>query len=177
MSSDIKTVNLTLAIPLRHLGNEARSIEAKLNGLISQYVPAADGVLTKWSDLTIEDKGTIIDDQPFVFWRVSFTAHTFKPIEGKLVRGRVQRLLKRYFLAIAMDAFTVTVSIPDEFSSNRIVQSLMVEQDVYFKIKGSSEGVYRGELDQESLDLIAELSNQEKSRAENVYEYAKDFEY
>lgn len=180
MSSDIKNVDLTLAIPLRQLGDEKRAIEGKLNGLISQYLPEADGVLIKWSDLNIlNDKGIILDDQPYVFWKVSFTARVFRPIEGKKVTGKIQRLLKCYFLATAMNSFTVTVSIPEPLLKDETVENLKVEQEVYFKIKGSLEGVYRGEMDEECIELTKGLINQEMETDADrgVYDYAKEFEY
>lgn len=179
MTSDIKTVNLMLAIPMRFLGDEKRAIRNKLNNLVSQYVPEVDGVLIKWSDLNIlNDNGIILDEQPYVFWKVTFTAQVFRPVEGTLVQGKVHQILKHYFLAKAMNSFTVTVSIPEAHMDHKIVQNLMVGQDVYFKIKGSSEGVYRGELSDECVELTAGLKEEQRIRNEaNVYDYANDFEY
>lgn len=180
MSSDIKTVDLTIAIPPRKLGNERRTIEDKLNQLISQYIPEADGVLIKWGDLDVlSNKGIITDDQPYAFWKVRFTAHVFKPIEGKLVKGRVHRILKHYFIAKAMESFVVTVAIPESLTEHQIVQNLMVEQEVYFRIMGSSEGAYRGELDEECIELTNGVVKQELELdvERNVYDYARDFEY
>lgn len=168
---------MTVAIPPRKLGQECRkAIEFKLNQLKSRYVPEADGVLLNWHDLVIlNDKGIIIDDQPFVFWKVAFTANIFKPIEGKIIKGRVHKLLKQYFLATTMESFTVTVTICESLLDNNIVQNLMVQQEVYFRIKGYTDGVYRGELDEECLDMTNNLASQEMES--KVYDYAKDFEY
>lgn len=180
MSADIKTVDLTLALPIRYLGDEETAIKEKLDGLKSQYVPEADGVLIKWGDLQVlSDKGLILDDQPYVFWKVSFTAQVFRPIEGKLVKGTVHRMLRHYFLAISMDSFTVTVTIPEDLLEHDTVKSVAVGQQVYFKIKGSAEGVYRGELDEECLELTNGLMKQELEmiNEEDAYAYAKDFEY
>lgn len=180
MSTDIKTVDLTLALPIRYIGDEQTTIKEKLDGLKSQYVPEADGVLIRWGDLhVLNEKGIILDDQPYVFWKVSFTAQVFRPIEGKLVKGIVHKMLKYYFLAVAMDSFTVTVTIPESLLENDTVKNLTIDQQVYFKIKGSSEGVYRGELDDECLELTSGLVKQELERSgnENAYEYARDFEY
>lgn len=177
MSADIRTVQLTVAIPPRRLGQERRKvIEFKLNQLKSRYIPEADGVLLNWHDLVIlSDKGFVIDDQPFVFWKVAFTANIFKPIEGKIIKGNVQKLLKHYFLAVTMESFTVTVTICDNLMDNITVQNLMVQQEVYFRIKGYTDGVYRGELDQECLEMTNNLVSQEMES--KVYDYAKDFEY
>lgn len=180
MSADIKTVDLTLALPIRYLGDEEATIKEKLDGLKSQYIPEADGILIKWGDLhVLSDKGMILDDQPYVFWKVSFTAQVFRPIEGKLVKGKVHKMLKYYFLAVAMDCFTVTVTIPEPLLEHEVVKSLAIDQQVYFKIKGSAEGVYRGELDEECVELTNGLIKQELERIgdEDAYEYAKDFEY
>lgn len=180
MSSDIKTVNLTLALPPRDSKNVRSSIEDKLTGLVSQYVPEADGVLIKWSDLNVlNDNGIIIDDQPYIFWKVTFTAQVFRPIEGKLVKGKVHQMLERYFIAKAMNSFTVTVTIPETLATHHIVKALMVNQEVYFKIKGSSEGAYRAELDDECLDLTSGLIRDEVENTEDqtAYEYANEFEY
>lgn len=180
MSADIKTVDLTLALPIRCIGDEQNAIKKKLDELISQYVPEADGVLIRWGDLhVLNDKGIILDDQPYIFWKVSFTARIFKPVEGKLVKGKIHRMLKYYFLANAMNSFTVTVTIPEILLEHDIVKNLTVDQEVYFKIKGSAEGVYRGELDQECLDLTHGLIKNELEKSAEVgeYEYAKDFEY
>lgn len=180
MSTDIKTVKLTLALAPRYLGQEDKVIEQKLNGMISRYISEVDGVLIKWSDLVkLNDKGIILDDQPYVFWNIAFTAQVFKPIEGKLVKGKVHRIQKHYFIAKAMNSFTVTVSIPENHLDNDIVQNLKIEQDVYFKIKGSSEGIYRGELDDECLELTEGLVKQQEEMDVEVdaYAYAKDFEY
>lgn len=174
MASDIKTVDLTLALPLRHLGNERKAIEDKLNGLVSHFVAEADGVLLKWTDLTIiNDKGIIQDDQPYVFWKVSFTAHVFKPIEGRTVQGKVHKVQKHYIIAKAMSLFTVTVSIPENLLDNKTVQNIALDNDIYFKMKSCSGDVYRGELDEECLKLTKNSINSSKE----VYDYAKDFEY
>lgn len=173
-------MNLTIALSPRYLESEKRTkeIRDKLNGLVSQYVPEADGVLIKWDDLTLSnDKGIIIDDQPFVFWKVSFTAQVFKPIEGKIIKGKVHEVQKCYFIAKAMDHFTVTVSIPEALLTDDTIQNIMIEQDIYFKMKGSSEGVYRGELDEECLELTVKSIAQELEANRDDYEYAKDFEY
>lgn len=180
MSTDIKTVDLTLPLALRFLGDEKRAIERKLNGMLSQYFPEVDGVLIKWSDLTIlNDKGLIIDDQPYVFWKVSFTAQVFKPIEGKLVKGKVHRLQKYYFIAKAMNTFTVTVSIPELLLEHDVIKTLKIDQEVYFKIKGCSEGVYRADIDEECLELIKGLIQRELDMEVDgdAYAYAKDFDY
>lgn len=180
MSSDIKTVELTVAIPPRKLGIERRAIEEKLNGLISKYVPITDGVLIKWSDLEVlNEKGIISDDQPYIFWKVRFTAHVFKPIEGKVVKGKVHRVEKNYFIVKAIESFTATVTIPESLVNHHVVQNLMVEKEVYFKIKGSSEGAYRGEFDEECIELTSNLAKEELELdvERNVYDYAKDFEY
>lgn len=180
MSSDIKTVNLTVALPPRDSKNVRLSIESKLTGLISHYVPEIDGVLIKWSDLNVlNDNGIIIDDQPYTFWKVTFTAQVFKPIEGKLVKGKVHQTLKSYFIAKAMNSFTVTVTIPENLATHSIVQGLMVDQDVYFKIKGSNEGAYRGDLDEECVELTSGLIRDESENNDDrgAYDYANDFEY
>lgn len=178
MSSDIKTVILNIPLPPRQFGSEKRAIEGKLNDLVSQYVPEIDGILIKWSELNIlSDKGNIIDDQPYIFYKVSFTAQLFIPVEGKLVKAKVHRILKTYFLAIAMTSFTVIVTIPEELREIDLIKCLFVDQDIYFKMKGSSEGVYRGEIDQECIDLIEGLIKEDQDTSAGVYEYAKDFEY
>lgn len=178
MSSDIKDANLNIALPPRQSGNVRKAIEGKLQELISQYVPEIDGILIKWSDLNVlNDKGIIIDDQPYIFYKVSFRAHLFKPVEGKLVRAKVHRILKTYFLAIAMTSFTVIVSIPENFRQLDVIKSLSVDQDVYFKMKGSSEGVYRGELDENCIELIEGLVKEEQETNAGAYDYARDFEY
>lgn len=180
MSSDIKTVNLTVALPPRDTKNVRKSIEGKLTGLVSQYVPEVDGVLIKWRDLNIlNDNGIIIDDQPYVFWKITFTAQVFRPIEGKLVKGKVHQMLKSYFIAKAMNSFTVTVTIPESLATHSVVEGLMVDQDVYFKVKGSSEGAYRGELDNECVELTSGLIRDELENNDErgAYDYANEFEY
>lgn len=180
MLKDVKTVELNLALPMRYLGDEQRAIKNKLVNLVSTYVPELDGVLIKWSDLKIlSDKGQIIDEQPYIFWKVQITAQVFKPVEGKVVRGKVHSMMTTYLIAKALDSFTATVSIPEEFSEHKIIKNLMIEQEVYFKIKGCSEGVYRGEIDAECLELTSGLINQDidKSTEKDVYEYATNFEY
>lgn len=178
MSTDIKTVHLTIAIPLRRLGQEKYAIQDKLNILVSQYVPEADGVLIKWSDLEIlTDNGIIVDDQPYSFWKIRFTAHVFNPIEGKLVKATVHQILKQFFIVRAMKSFTATVAIPDKFAQHDFVKNLSIDQEVYFRIMGSSEGAYRGELDDESIELTAGLIKQQQEAEDNIYDYAKDFEY
>lgn len=178
MATDIKTVDLTVAVPMRFLGKEDRAIKEKLNRLKTRYVPEVDGVLIEWSDLSIlNDKGILIDDQPFIFWRISFTARVFKPIVGKIIKGKIDRILQCYFIAKAMNSFTVTVTIPDVYLNHDIVKNLMLEQEVYFKIKGSSEHVYRGEVDEECLELISNQIKQDQDAKEGEYFYAKDFEY
>lgn len=180
MSTDIKTVELTLPIACRHLGNEKKAIEQRLIGMISHYVAQADGILIKWSDLIIfNDKGIIIDDQPYIFYRISFTAQVFKPVEGKSVKAKVHRLQKSYFIAKALNAFTVTVSIPDNLLDHDIIKALSIDQEIYFKFRGTSDGTYRGEIDDECLDLISGLIQQQLEMAvdDDAYAYAKDFEY
>lgn len=176
MSLDILPVNLNVAIAYRHLGNERTAIKEKLNGMKSQYIPEADGILISWCDLQIlNEKGIIIDDQPFVFWKINFTAKVFKPIQGKLVKGRVRQILRNYFLAQAMDSFVVTVSIPEEFVNHHVIQKLMIEQEVYFKIKGSLKGAHMGEIDEQCLELTSTTAI--SYNEDEVYDYAKDFEY
>lgn len=180
MTTDIKTVKLTLALPPRALGNVNKVIEQRLNGMISQYLTEVEGVLIKWSDLVkLNDHGIIIDDQPYVFWKIAFTAQVFKPIVGKLVKGVVQRIQKHYIITKAMNAFTVTVSIPETYLEHDIIKNLKIEQEVYFRIKYSSDGVYRGEIDEECLEMVDELIKQEEEMdvEGNAYAYAKDFEY
>lgn len=176
MPPDKKRAYLTVALPPRNLNDIKNSIEGKLNGLVSHYVPEVNGILTGWNDLNVlNDNGIIIDDQPYVFFKVSFRADVFQPIEGKLVIGRVQQLLKSYFIVKVKESFTVTVTIPESLASHHIVTSMTLNQEVYLRIKGSSEGVYRGELDDECLDLT---NSQIIGRVENDdYEYAESFEY
>lgn len=178
MTSDIKEVNLTLALPLRSLGNEKMAIRDKMNSLVSHYVQELDGILTKYDDLNIlNDKGIIIDDQPYVFWKVSLTAHIFKLIPGKTIKGKVHEVQKCYFIAKAMNSFTVTVSIPENLANHEVVKNIMIEQVIFFKMKGCLAGVYRGELDEDCLELTRTNMEQEAMRESNVYDYAKDFEY
>lgn len=180
MSSDIQTLELTVPVPFRYLGNPKKGIEDKLNGLLSQYVAGADGILTKWADLAVlDDKGIILDDQPYSFWKISFTAYLFKPSEGKLLKGQVHKIQKLYLIVRALDSLNVTVSIPEKLLDHPVVKRIMVEKEVYFKIKGHLEGVYRGELDLECLELTETMFNQEMDEDVNkgIYDYADDFEY
>lgn len=179
MSADIKTVELTIALPPRKIGQERKAIEFKLNQLKSRYVAEADGVLLNWHDLEVlNDKGIIIDDQPFVYWKITFTAHIFKPIEGKIIKGRIQTLLPKYFLAVTMGSFTATVTISDSLIDSPVVQNLKIQNEVYFRIKGYAEGVYRAELDEECLEMTNNLADQDLDSLESkVYDYAKGFEY
>lgn len=176
MSTDIKTVNLTIPVAPRRLGRERNAIEDKLRTLISQYVPEADGVLINWSDLEIlTDKGIIIDDQPYSFWKIRFTAHVFRPVEGKLVKATVHQIHKQFFIVKAMKSFTATVAIPEKLAEHEVVKNLVLDQEIYFRFKGSSEGAYRGELDEECIEMTTDIVTQQEE--DNVYDYAKDFEY
>ena len=180
MSTDIKTVNLCLAIPPRKIGSEKSAIKEKLNGLISQYIPEADGILIKWNDLDIINKnGIITDDQPYTFWKVRFIAHVFKPIEGKLIEGLVSRIFKQYFVVKTMGSFAATVTIPEALSKHPAIENLSVDQEVYFRFKGISEGAYRGELDEECAQLTWDLVERriDGEKEQDAYEYAKDFQY
>lgn len=177
MKFDRKELHLTVAIAPRYQEDSRRAIERRLNGLKSKYLPDADGILLKWNRLRIlNDKGIIIEDQPYTFWKIIFWAEIFKPTEGKIVKGKVTQIMKSYLLAKALDSFTVTISISESASTHPIVNNLMLEQEIYFRIKGSSEGVYRAELDEESLAKSSKIRRKDNS-TKDIYHYAKNFEY
>lgn len=174
---DVRTIDMTMPLALRYMGQEREGIQERLNEMINQYVHELDGILIKWSDMTIGE-GVISGDQPYTFWKVQFQAQTFKPTDGKVVQGRVHRMLKNYFIGTALDSINVTVSIPDHLINDDIVKNLTVQQDVFFKIKGSAEGSYKGEFDEECIKLTEiHLKEEAEKSAGDVYSYAKDFEY
>lgn len=170
---------MTLPLAMRYLGQEKGALEERLNELINQYVHELDGILIKWNNMEIlSDKGLISGDQPYIFWKVRFTAQSFRPSEGKVVQGRVHRILKNYFIGTALNSFNVTVSIPDHLLTDDIVKNLTVQQDIFFKIRGSTEGAYKGEFDEECIKLTEiRLKEEAEKSAGDVYSYAKDFEY
>lgn len=176
MITDIKNIDMNVAIAPRHIRNPRGAIERKLSGMVSRYVHSADGILLKWSDLTIlNDKGMIIDDQPFLFYKITFVAQVFKPVEGKIVLGKIHQMEKSYLVAKAMNSFLVTVSVPEDQLQNKTYQQMMIDQEIYFRITGASNGVYMGTLDAECLKLTK--NSIKASATDEVYEYAKDFEY
>lgn len=169
---------MTLGISPRFQGSQRDAIEYKLNGLKSEYLPGPDGILIGWDDLDIlNDKGIILDDQPYIFWRVSFTAHLFRPSEGRLLKGKVHRIQKCYFIVKAMESFNVTVSIPEKLIDHPTVKQIMIDKEIYFKMKKKLDEKYRGELDEECIELTETLMNQELDDDKGIYEYAGDFEY
>lgn len=179
MAHDAQTITMTIPLAMRYIGQENSAIEERLNELVNQYVPELDGILIKWSDMNIlSDKGIISGDQPYIFWKIVFKAQAFRPSEGKVVEGRVHRMLKNYFIGTALNSFNVTVSIPDHLLEDEVVKNLTVQQDVFFKIRGSTEGVYKGEFDEECIKLTEIRFKEETEKcAGDVYGYAKDFEY
>lgn len=178
-SSNEKTVDLTVAIPPRKLGSVKRAISEHLNALKSRYVPETKGVLLSWSNLNIlNDNGIIMDDQPYIFWKVRFTAQVLDAEEGKLFKGKVHQIQKQYLIVKAMDFLTATVAIPESLAEESVIQNLLVDQEIYFRLTFSSRGDYRGQLDEECIELTGSLAGQQMDvDAENIYDYAKDFEY
>lgn len=166
-----KTILLNLAIPLRFLGREKIAINNKLNSLVSQFIPDVDGYLIKWRNLKILDnKGQIIDDQPFVFWKVSFEGHIFEPIEGKILKGKVAKLNNSFLIVKAMESFSVSVTIPEEFKKHPVITGVMLESEIYFRMKSR----YRGLLDAECIELSEKIINKQ---LDDVYAYANEFDY
>lgn len=178
-SSSKRIVDLTVAIPPRKLGSVGRAISDHLDSLKSKYVPDIGGILLAWSDLNISnDKGIIIDDQPYTFWKVKFSADIFEPEDGKLFKGVVQRIQKQYLIVRALDFLTATVAIPDSLAEDSVIQNLAVDQEIYFRLRLSLGGDYQGDIDEECIELTSNLGDQSMDAdPENVYDYAKDFEY
>lgn len=179
MVADQEWYEMTVPLALRHMGKEKSAIRERLNDLVNQYVPEIDGILIAWSDMSIlSDRGIISGDQPYIFWKIKFQAQAFRPSEGKVVQGRVHRMLKNYFIGTALNSFNVTVSIPEHLQEDPVVKNLYVQQDVFFKIKGSTEGAYKGEFDEECIKLTEiRVKEEAEKSAGDVYSYAKDFEY
>ena len=178
-SSNKRTVDLTVAIPPRKLGSIGRAISDHLTALKSRYVLDLKGVLLSWSNLEIlSDKGIIIDDQPYTFWKVRFTAHVFEPEEGKLFKGKVHTIQKQYLIVKAMEFLTATVAIPESLLEDSVIQNLSVDQEIYFRLTYIGGEDYRGELDEECVEMTSSLVGQQMDvDVENIYDYAKDFEY
>lgn len=178
MSKDIRTINLTLALAPRQLGDQKATITKKLDELKLQNVPEIGGVLLSWSDLQIiNDKGIIIDDQPFVFWKVTFIGHVFAMALGKVVKGNIEKIDETYFIAKAYDAFKVTVSISEEHIENSLTKSLAMSGEVYFRMTNVIAGAYRGILDAECLSLTEE-DRKNRGTEDNFFDYAQDdFQY
>lgn len=166
-----RTIRLKLAIPLRYLGKEEQAITDKINGLVSQYLSDVDGYLIKWKNLNIlDDKGTIIDDQPFVFWKISFEGHVFKPADGKVLMGKVKKITKSYLIVRALDAFSVTITIPEKFKDKPVIKAIMLESELYFKMKSLTMGI----IDEECIELSEGILTKQM---DDVYAYADNFEY
>ena len=174
-----KTVNMTVAIPPRKLGSINKAINEHVASLTSKYIPEAEGVMLKSSDLQIlSDSGIILDDQPYTFWKIQFTAHVFEPMPGKLFKGKIHKIQKQYLIVRALEFLTASVSIPESFYNDSVIQNLVVDQEVYFRLTSSSGGDYQGEIDEECIELtgslVAQLMEEDN---ENIFDYAKDFEY
>lgn len=168
---NFRTIRLNLALPLRFLGREEKAITDKINSLISQYLSEIDGYLIKWRNLNIlDDKGTIIDDQPYVFWRISFEGHVFKPEDGKILIGKVKKITKSYLIVRALDAFSITITIPEEFNDKPAIKTIMLESELYFKMKSLTIGM----IDEECIELSESILTKE---LDDVYAYADNFEY
>lgn len=178
-SSSKRTVDLTVAIPPRKLGSVGRAISDHLSNLKSKYVAELKGVLLDWSEMNIlNDKGIIIDDQPYIFWKVRFLAEIFEPVEGNIYKGRINRIQKQYLIVRAMEFLTATVAIPESLIDDSVIQNLTVDQDIYFRLTFSTGGDYRGDIDEECIELTSSLVGQQMDvDAENIFDYAKDFEY
>lgn len=174
-----KTINLTVAIPPRKLGAVHKAINDHLDALISKYVPEAEGVMLKWSNLQIlSDSGIILDDQPYTFWKIKFTAHVLEPIPGRLFKGKIHKIQKEYLIVRAMEILTATVAIPESFQNDSVIQNLVVDQEVYFRLVSSSGGDYQGAIDEECIELTcSSVDHHMEEDNENIFDYAKDFEY
>jgi DNA-directed RNA polymerase subunit E'/Rpb7 len=178
-STHEKVVNLTIAIPPRKLGDIYKAINDHVDSLKSKYIPEAEGVMLNWSDLQIlNDNGIIVDDQPYTFWKIKFTAHVFDPIPGKLFKGKVHKIQKQYLIVRAMEYFTASIAIPESLYNDIVIQNLVVDQEIYFRLTNTAGGDYQGSIDDECIELTGSLVGQQMEiDSENIFDYAKDFEY
>lgn len=179
MSTETKTIKLTLALAPRHIGNEQEAIKNKLKRMRLRSLPGHEGIMVESNNVQLlEQLGTILDEQPYVFWKVKFECVLFCPQIGNITKGVVQKILSGYFLAKVYESVTVTVSILDHLKDNDISKSLALGQEVYFRIKDAKEGTaITAEFDEECIDLVKnDLQN--TSNYTDVYApYSKDFQY
>lgn len=178
-SSNKRTVDLTVAIPPRKLGSVGRAITDHLQNLKSKYVPEIGGVLIDWTELNIlNEHGILVDDQPYAFWKVRFLAEIFEPVDGKLFKGKIHRIQKQYLIVKAMEFMTATVTIPDALAEDSVIQNLTVDQEIYFRLTYSGTGGdYRGDIDEECIELTSSLVSQQMEVDPENFDYGKDFEY
>lgn len=176
MSKDIRTICLTIPIPPRQLGDQRQAIIRRLDELKYQNLADIGGVLLSWKDLNIlNDKGIVDADQPYVFWKVSFTGVVFELTDGRIVKGKIEKIVNIYFVAKALESFSITVSIPEDLVENPRCSKLAIGDDIYFRITSTADGCYRGVLDEECLRLTEENKPEDK---QDVFEYSgPDFEY
>lgn len=174
---DQTTIHLTVALAPRELGKHKETIESKLDDLRCHEVPEAGGILLEWKNLKIYNKkGLILDDQPFVFYNVSFSGVVFHVEIGKIMKGRIEKIVDTFMIAKALESFSITVTIAENLIDNQLTKSLAIEEDVFFRVTSISEGVYRGIFDDECFEQT-EKNRVKQDVTSSVFNYAQNFEY
>lgn len=123
-----------------------------------------NGVLLRASRVEfLEDTGRIIDDGPFVYWKVVATLTVFSlPHSGYLVRSSVSRKGSQYIGCLLADCIDVTIRFDPEYNDRierELLSKLSLGDDVIFKVVSfmPSQKYIDGIIDQDVLQSMGLL--------------------
>lgn len=111
----------------------------------------------------LEDTGRIIDDGPFVYWKISAVLTVFSmPDNGHLVKSSVSRMGNQYIGCFLVDCIDVTIRFDPQYNElieQELLPKLSLGDEITFKVVSflPSQKYIDGIIDHDALQSMGLL--------------------
>ncbi|GMI18462.1 hypothetical protein TrLO_g12360 [Triparma laevis f. longispina] len=153
MSSPFQTLPLTylISLPPSALSNIPLNLTLNLNKSLLTYDKRLKGILCSYSDMSFKDNkpfGKIINENPWLNFKVQFNGLIFSPHPGIILKGEINKISSGHIGILIYNVFNASVMSENlkEWSYNedgecweKGGESMEVGGEVEFKVEGERE--------------------------------------
>ncbi|KAF7490542.1 hypothetical protein SSS_00933 [Sarcoptes scabiei] len=158
---------LDIGVLPQFIGREELCINKILKRKKFKYNPDLNGILIRYENMEIiSDTGRIIDDSPYIFWKIRAKFHIFNVRKNQLISTKIDRICSKYIGSNYAKCIDIIIKFENDQIENeikRLVNSgnLRVESEIIFKVKSfqPSQQYLEGLIDDEILNNLKAITS------------------
>ncbi|XP_069132508.1 DNA-directed RNA polymerase I subunit RPA43-like [Argopecten irradians] len=119
----------------KYLGRVKTGIVEQLNSELNFSSESLDGILIAYSNIQLLQRvGQILDEQPYIHFKIQADFIVFKPVVGCLLRGVVNKVSKNHIGCLVHNRFNASLARPNQAGKGWAGQHMSVGEEFIFQV-------------------------------------------